>query len=146
MKAPLLILAVFFCDSFRLCLAGGSGLSWNLMGSPPGGGTYTFDVQMGEKDRWDSASQEIPPLEPGKAIQLARRFLQKVPLEGGWKEWRLDKVQMLRSADSDGREEWLYVVRFYAVMPGKLTSGAPDMNIPVRMDGTIPEPEITKKP
>jgi hypothetical protein len=99
---------------------------------------------MGKKDRWDSASLDSPPLQPGGAIQLARKFMQKVPLGEGWATWRMDHVRLLRSEDSEGHEEWLYVVYFYAANPGTLRSGPPDMSIPVRMDGTIPEPVITK--
>ena len=144
MKALLTVIAVALaCQSVSLCWAGGSGLTWNLKGSPPWGTTYRFDVRMGEKDRWDSASQETPPLQPGKAIRLAKRYLAKVPLGAGWTEWRMNDVRMLRSADSEGHEEWLYVVYFYAANPGTMRSGPPDMSIPVRMDGTIPEPVIT---
>ncbi len=145
MKTILGMVAVLFvCESFSLCSAGDSGLTWNLKGSSPGGSIYQFDVRMGEKDRWDSGSQKTPPLEPGKAIQLANQFMQKVPLGGAWKAWRLDKVEMLRSLGPEGHEEWLYVVRFYASIPGTLTTGGPDMSVPVRMNGTIPEPSISK--
>ncbi len=145
MKALLAtIIITLVCRSANCYLAGGSGLTWNLKGSPPSGMTYKFDVLMGEKDRWDSTMQESPPLQPGKAMQLARQFMKNIPLGEGWSEWRMDHVKMLRSVDSDGHEEWLYVVYFYAAKPKTLTSGAPNMSIPVRMDGTIPEPVISK--
>jgi hypothetical protein len=138
------IIIALVCGSANCCLAGGSGLTWNLKGSPPWGTTYKFDVLMGEKDRWDSASQETPPLQPGKAIQLARKFMKKIPLGEGWSEWRMDHVRLLRGSDSEGHEEWLYVVYFYAGKPKTMRSGPPDMSVPVRMDGTIPEPVISK--
>ena len=135
---------VLACASADLETTGGSGLTWNLSGTAPGDITYAFDVAMGAKDRWNPETQESPPLEPGKAIQLAKEFIQQVPLGGDWKEWRLEQVQMLRSVDPKGLEEWLYVVRFYAVIPGTLTTGGPVMNVPIRMDGTIPDSVISK--
>ena len=125
---------------------GGSGLTWKLKGgAPDGDATYAFDVRMGEKDRWDPALQDQPPLSPGKAIRLAKEFMQKVPLGKGSSMWRMNTVRLLRSEDREGREEWLYVVDFYEASPHEGRSGPPDMTVPVRMDGTIPEPIISKR-
>ena len=139
-----LIVVFLVCGSVTLCRAGGSGLTWNLKGSQPWGTTYKFDVLMGEKDRWDSGTQETPPLQPGKATQLAKKFMKKIPLGEGWTTWKMENVEMLRSEDTEGHEEWLYVVNFYATVPRAMRSGPPDMRIPVRMDGTIPDPVVSK--
>jgi len=145
MKTLLSVIIISFaCESVSLCTAGSSYMIRHFTGTPPWGTTYKFDVRMGEKDRWDSVSQETPPLQPGKAIQLAKQFMQKVPLGTGWAMWRMEDVRLLLFEDSEGHEEWLYVVDFDATNPNTSKNGGPDMSIPVRMDGTIPEPEITK--
>jgi hypothetical protein len=118
--------------------------TWNLKGASPNGDSYAFDVRMSAKDRWDSASQDAPPLPAGKAIRLAKGFIAKVPLGEHFSLWRMGNVRLLRSEDTEGHEIWLYAVEFWAANPNLGRNGMPDMSVPVRMDGTIPEPVITK--
>ena len=124
------------------------------------GADYKFNVPLGERDRWNSSSQEQPPLAPGKAVQLARRFLEQIAPQSkepihfvmpgdtsprsGYSTWEIDQVLLLRHVDDAGHEQWVYVVSFYSMMSGTGRSGPADIEVPVRMDGTIPEPVVSK--
>jgi hypothetical protein len=85
-----------------------------------------------------------PPVSPGKALRLAREFTNKIPLEQGFTRWSVNDVRLLRSGPDD-HEEWVYVVQFYAMMPGGLRGGEADLTVPVRLDGTVPKPTIVRK-
>jgi len=111
-------------------------------------GVYKFDVPTGERDRWDSARQDTPPLPPGKALRVAKEFARDVPLPKGWLRWVPEPggVVMYCVSTSGAPEEWIYVIRFYAIPEGQPRNPPyPEINIPVRMDGSIPEPVVTKK-
>ena len=145
------------CESVSLCSA--ETFTWMFHGRLSGA-EYRFNVPLGEKDRWDSSSQETPPLAPGKAVQLTRQFVQKVspqssepihPVMPGdtsprtaYVTWEIDQVRLLRHVDPAGHEQWVYVVSLYSMISGIGRSGPPDIEVPVRMDGTIPEPVISK--
>jgi hypothetical protein len=153
-----------------LCLISGTssfcsegGFTWIFTGSPREGLEYKFNVPLGEKDRWDSVAQETPPLSPGKALRLAREYVEKVapqskepvpwpfPVRPGEKPhpatyvtWEVSDVKLLRHVTSAGDEQWLYVVSINKMMKGVgRQMPRPDVQIPVRMDGTIPEPAIS---
>jgi hypothetical protein len=103
---------------------------------------------MGEKDQWDSSAQESPPLLPGKAIRLAKEFMQRFPPPPGTR-WQVEQVKLLRYAGSEDEEheQWLYVVVFNYKIPGRgRQMPRSDIEVPVRMDGTIPEPESSNEP
>ena len=71
--------------------------------------------------------------------------MQKVPLSDKWARWDMWTVQLLRLPNPEGREEWVYIVRFSAVHKRRMVNGPPSMDVPVRMDGTIPKPVVKKK-
>jgi hypothetical protein len=146
LRALLVTFLICVCNNLSLASEdhSGSGLTWKFEGGL-GDVIYAFDVRMTAKDRWDPALKDAPPLLPGKAIRLAKDFLRNVPLGKDWSMWRMHTLRLLRSEDQDGLEEWLYVVDFYAANPRQGRSGPPDMSIPVRMDGTIPEPLVSKR-
>ena len=143
------VVICLFCEVGSSSSAGeahrGTGFTWNIKGTSPNGDKYAFNVRMSEKDRWDPASQDASPLPPGKAIRLAEEFIAKVPLGEHYSLWRMGDVRLLHGKDMEGHEEWLYVVDFWAANPHQIRSGMPDMSVPVRMDGTIPEPIVSKR-
>jgi len=113
-------------------------------GYPLKGVVYKFVVYTGEKDRWDSATQYAPPLPPGKAARAAKEFVGKVPLRDDMKVWSLATITLRRM--SLAPEEWVYVVHFDAVpKSGGWTGPVPSIEVPVRMDGAIPEPVVEKR-
>ena len=75
--------------------------------------------------------------------------MQKVPLPTGWVRWEMSVggVTLYRMPNVAAREEWIYLIRFHAVYKGPETRSAPypEVYVPVRMDGTIPEPVVEKK-
>ena len=104
---------------------------------------YKFEFDTGAADQWDSAAKEGPPLAPGKASQAAKKFVRKVPLRDDMKEWDLRTITLMRI--SSAPEEWVYVVHFDAVpKAGNWNGPVPWIDVPVRFDGTIPKPAITK--
>ena len=112
-------------------------------GYPNTNSVYTFEVYTGEIDRWDSAKQDTPRLSPGKACQIAREFVRSVPLQGNMKEWRLTTITLEQM--SSAPEEWLYLIHFDAQPKADVWNGpVPWIVIPVRFDGTVPKPTITK--
>jgi len=145
------------CAWASLCSA--ATFKWMFHGHIKGA-DYTFNVVMGERDRWDSSSQEQPPLAPGKAVRLARQFMQKIAPEGsepvhfampgdtsprsGYVHWTVSQVRLLPYVDEAGHELWVYAVSFHAIISGTGRSGPPDIEVPIRMDGTIPEPVVSK--
>jgi hypothetical protein len=119
------------------------GADIELMGYPTSEVTYKFVVYAGETDRWDSAKQDAPRLSPGKACQAARAFIRGVPLQDNMKEWRMSTITLERM--SAAPEEWLYLIHFDAQPKADVWNGpVPWIVIPVRFDGTIPKPTITK--
>jgi hypothetical protein len=151
-----IVISVLF-ESVSLCFAD-SGFTWYFRGSPGPGTNYTFVVRAGERDRWDSSSRKSPPLPPGTALRLAREFVQKVApkskesvhfaIPGGRTligpvVWEVYDVRLDPFVDSAGHEHWIYVIHFVSAISGTGRSGPPDMEVPVRMDGTIPEPVIS---
>ena len=133
---------IFF--AFFLCsygaYAGGKG-QWTT--HPAEDVTYRFYVDTGEKDRWDSSKQEEPPLAPGKAARVAKEFVTKVPMWRGMKEWSLRKITLEQLSPAPN-EEWVYIIQFGGVLSELATwdGHLPLIDIPVRMDGTIPKPLI----
>ena len=113
------------------------------MGYPDTNSVYKFEVYTGEIDRWDSAKQDTPRLSPGKARQIARDFVHSVPLRADMKEWHSSTITLEQI--SSAPEEWLYLVHFDAQPKSGVWNGpVPWIVIPVRFDGTVPKPTITK--
>lgn len=110
-------------------------------------GRYKFDVPTDERDRWNSAVQDAPPLLPGKAIRIAKEFVHRVPLYQGWDRWEvaIGGVSLYRLSTSEAQEEWVYVIRFIGIPKGPSANPPyPEVNVPVRMDGTIPRFVVEK--
>ena len=113
------------------------------MGYPNTNSVYKFEVYTGEIDRWDSTKEDAPRLSPGKACQVARDFVRTVPLRADMKEWGLSTVTLKRISSTP--EEWLYLIHFDAQPKSDVWNGpVPWIEIPVRFDGTVPKPIITK--
>jgi hypothetical protein len=113
------------------------------MGYPNTNSVYKFEVYTGEIDRWDSAKQDAPRLSPGKAGQTAHEYVRTVPLRADMKEWRLSSITLKRMSSTP--DEWLYLVHFDAQPKADVWNGpVPWIEIPVRFDGTVPKPTITK--
>ena len=105
---------------------------------------YKFEVYTGEKDRWDSENEQSPPLAPGKAARLANAFIATVPLADNMKAWSLSTITLRRM--SSAPEEWVYIVHFDAVPEADVWNGpVPWFDVPVRLNGTIPDPVIERK-
>ena len=158
------IAIVLWLGSASASFCSGEGFKWIFRGYPLEGVEYTFTVPLGEKDRWDSVSQETPPLSPGKALRLARDYIEKIaPLSkepipfpfpampgentprSTYITWEVSDVRLLRYVNAAGHEHWIYVVSIDKMMKGVgRTMSRPDMQVPVRMDGSIPEPVISK--
>ena len=126
--------------SLSTCFAGHLGTA----GSPTTNLTYEFTVYTGEGDKWDPAASDEPPLTSGKAMRIATKFVQTVPLRDDMKNWELTSVKLERMSYLGGREEWIYVVHFDGNPGGNWTGFVPWIDIPVRFDGTVPKPTITK--
>jgi hypothetical protein len=106
------------------------------------GVTYTFSFDAGEQDKWDSTKQDAPPLLPGKAARIAKEFVAKVSQDNEFKGWFLETIT-LKPFWMGLAETWVYVVQFSAVPKAPVWNGPlPEMQVPVRMDGTIPKPLI----
>jgi hypothetical protein len=121
-------------------LSAGSGASY---GYPGKDSVYKFEIYTGEADRWDSATQDAPPLSPSKASLAATKFIRTVPLRDDMKEWKLRSITLRQI--SAAPEEWVYLVHFDAQPKPSIWDGpVPWIDIPVRFDGTIPKPTITK--
>ncbi len=154
---------VFSLVSTMIGFCSDGGLVWVFTSSPIEGIQYTFKVPLTEKDEWEPRIQEAPPLSPGKAMRLAKDYIQKVapqskdpvpfPLPSldeksrrtTYVSWEVYDVKLLRNVNSIGHEQWIYVVSINKMMKGVgRTMPKPDIQIPVRMDGTIPEPVISK--
>lgn len=135
-----LIIVSILCVWRANCLAG----HIELYGFPVNGTNYVFDVYTGVKDKWDFAKSDEPPLAPGKAIRLATKFVQNVPVKNGMKGWMLNNIKLEQMSYTGGSEEWIYVAHFDAD-PGAVWNGSlPWIEVPVKLDGTVPEPTIAK--
>jgi hypothetical protein len=114
-----------------------------FQGYPDKDKVYTFEVYTGERDRWDPNTTDSPPLAPGKALRIAREFVKKVPLPETMSGWDLERLTF--TPMSQNPPEWIYLIRFSGHPAGNWNGPVPWIDVPVRMDDTIPEPEITKK-
>ena len=112
---------------------------------PKEGIVYKFEVHAGEKDRWDSAKRDAPPLAPGKAARLAKKFAATIPLSEDMKGWTVEEITLTRLSPGP-QEEWVYVVHFNAVpKPDVFNGPVPWIDVPVRMDGTVPRALVDRK-
>jgi hypothetical protein len=140
MNAKLTLLTVVLAVSVSTALSAGHG-EW--YGTPNKDSVYKFEIYTGQVDRWDSATQESPPLSPGKASLAATKFIRTSPLRDDMEGWHLRSITLQQM--SSAPEEWVYLVHFDA-LPKAYSWNAPlpYMDIPVRFDGTIPKPTVTK--
>jgi len=104
---------------------------------------YTFTIDVGEADAWDSSSAESPPLSPRRAKNLATAFIKTIPLDPQMQSWRLRTIAL--ECISEEPERWVYLVTFEGA-PGTVTwyGQLPSFKVVVRMDGTIPKPTNRK--
>jgi hypothetical protein len=116
----------------------------DLMGYPTADTKYEFDVYTGAKDKWDAATTDEPPLTTGAAVRIAKKFVKTVPERDGMKGWLLHYIKLQRMSYTDGPAEWIYVAHFDADPGGVWNGPLPWIEVPVRLDGTVPKPIITK--
>jgi len=110
----------------------------------PDGTIWKFDIYTNAADQWDSSKLEHPPLSPKKAKDLATTFMKRVPLGNTMTAWAVSTITLRLMSGDQRPEHWIYEVHFDAVPPGVWNGPVPWFTVPVRMDGTIPEPKITK--
>jgi len=132
-----------FVFTLAVWVKGYAGGHIELSGYPTKNLEYKFEIYTGAIDRWDSVAQEAPPLSPGKAIHIAKKFVRMVPLEESMEKWDLHTVTLVRMASSP--EEWIYKIRFDGSPKGVWNGPVPWIEVPVRFDGTIPKPTIKGK-
>ena len=111
-------------------------------GYPPDGTIWSFEIYTDATDAWDSAKAENPPLSEKKAKELATAFMKRVPFGDKMLGWDIQTITLRRMSAEP--EQWIYEVHFSAVPPGVWNGPLPWFTVPVRMDGSIPEPKITK--
>ena len=111
------------------------GKEWEFIAGP-----------IDKRDEWDSTVSEHPPLSPRKAKDLAVAFMKSVPLIDEKQSWTLSSISLLPTKGRSS-DHWVYVVKFTSPLfaTGKYTRRIIGFNVLVRLDGTIPKPEITEK-
>jgi len=110
---------------------------------PPDGTIWEFEIYTDDTDQWDSSKSEHPPLSPKNAKDLATAFMQRVPLGDKMTGWSITTITLRRMSEEP--EQWIYEAHFIAIPPGDWNGPLPWFTVPVRMDGSIPEPMIEKK-
>lgn len=115
--------------------------------SPDMGTMYTFKIVASKDDQWDSKKEEYPALSPKKAQQVAVDFMKRVPAGehmGGWEVSHISLKTLGRTP-----EEWHYMIQFLGVpktgLSGAWNGPVPQFDVPVRLNGKIPEWKATKK-
>ncbi len=106
----------------------------------------TFEINFDERDEWNSSTSEQPPLSPKKARELATEFFKRDPLGydmGGWSVARVDLSRVPGESGFQQPEHWIHEITFEAIHE-RTVLNPPILKVPVRMDGTIPEPKIGK--
>ena len=105
-----------------------------------------FEINFDERDEWDSSTSERPPLSPKKARELATEFFKRIPFNTDMSKWSIKKIDLRRMPGESGDqqpEHWIYEITFETIHQ-KTVVNVPFLTVPVRMDGTIPEPKIEK--
>jgi hypothetical protein len=94
-----------------------------------------------ESDRWDKTLADEPPLAPGAAIRIARKFMRTMRLPDSTDDWMLDRLTLQRLSLPGGPEEWVYLADFYAEPADRPAWRGPlvRLQVPVRLNGRIPE-------
>ena len=97
-------------------------------------------IRTDDRDLWDEAASDTPPLSPGAAMRIALNHVLRVRLPDDTDGWVLHSLALHRMSFCGGPEEWVYVARFQA--PFRLADEpAPPpawLEVPVRFDGTVP--------
>jgi hypothetical protein len=111
----------------------------------PDGAIWTFEIWTDATDKWNSSKLEHAPLSPRKAKDLAITFMKRVPLGDEMTAWAVSTITLRLMSGDQLPEHWIYEIHFNAVPPGVWNGSVPWFTVPVRMNGTIPEPKITKQ-
>ncbi len=104
---------------------------------------YAFEISeqhIARTPKWRADGAE-PPLSPGKAVRLAESILPR--LVASPRAWRSGRVHLQRI---NGSNNWLYMVDLIGPPyrnRGKFDSAAPEISVPVLLDGTVTLPRIT---
>jgi len=137
MKATILLI----CAGAVLCpkLLGGSASGWG--GHSGDDYWYRFDIKTSETDIWNWRTQELPPLSPGRAAQIAEGFMLGIVPQEQMKGWKVHSIRLeLISYDKDRPrvpECWAYCVHFLGVPAEGWTGVYPQFDVIVQLDGTV---------
>ncbi len=101
---------------------------------------FKFTVSLDEirkAPQWSPATEEVPPLAPGRAQAIARKQLDRIIPPGS--AWHVDAVRLVAAAEGT---HWLYEVSFRREYPPEIAVyGGEYVDLLVLMDGTSPEPK-----
>jgi hypothetical protein len=92
--------------------------------------------------QWSPATQEVPPLAPGRAQVIARKQLDRIiPPQSSW---YVDAVRLVAAVEGT---HWLYEISFRREYPPDVAVfGGEYVDLLVLMDGTSPEPKSIPRP
>lgn len=122
--------------------ASGSAESFS---SPVDGKHFRVDVgsaQIGKAPQWKTDAVN-PPLSARKALTLASAVKERLVKDDTDGKWRLDSIRLTSTEGEDG---WIWLVVYEKVLQEGFHSGpAITLSLAVLMDGTVPEPTVTKQ-
>lgn len=97
-------------------------------------------VPTDARDVWAETVSDTPPLAPGAALRIARRYVLRVRVPDNTDAWILDSLALQRMSFSGGAEEWVYLANFKtdARPDAEPEAVAATLQIPVRFDGSVP--------
>jgi len=92
--------------------------------------------------QWSPATQEAPPLAPGRAQTIARKQLDRlIPPKSSW---YVDAIRLVSAVQGT---HWLYEISFRREYPPDVAVyGGEYVDLLVLMDGTSPDPKIIPRP
>lgn len=103
--------------------------------------TYAVDpAHFAKLPRWSPADDSPPPLEYGRALEIARAKIQKVlPPQ---KDWKFQDIQLQHGARPESGSAWYYVFEV-DIFPrgGNVTDGMVFWALVVLMDGKLLAPD-----
>ena len=95
------------------------------------------EADLAKAPRWNMRSQDNPPLAPGKAMQIAEKYVSAMFDDGRLYGEHVGSIAIAATLQPEGADKWFYIIKVVAGRPG--SSGNPPMQIIVLMDGRIPK-------
>jgi hypothetical protein len=98
-------------------------------------------AQIAKAPEW-KANEENPPLSARKATKLANALKERLVKDDDNYKWVLESVRL-----TPAEEGWFWMVVYESKKQrGGFSSGPKtDLRLAVLMDGTVPEPKVTKQ-